>query len=524
MSGSGASAWARCGGPGASGPTGSRPAAEAMVPNLWEVMSGTEPSQFFQNFRIAAGLAEGNHRGPGLERRRLLQVARGRRGRLRHHQGRRPRPPDGRGHRRHRPRPATPTATCTRPVLIRRPQRRPRRRARSSDRLDFETYNLGHLITAACVHHRATGKANLLDVAVKAADFLAEAVRTPTDRAGPQRRLPVALHGGRRALPDHPRPRATWSWPASCSTSATASRTARTTTRTASRSAGRRRPPATPSGPTTSTPARPTSYAETGDRTLLEPLLEDLGRRRLPEDVRHRRLRGPLRRRLARRRRRTRSPSPGSIRPTAATTSCPTARPTTRPARRSATSSGTGGCSSSPARPGSPTSWSWSLYNAVLAGISLDGTRFFYTNTLRQLDEMPAELRWSRERQPFISCFCCPPNVVRTIAEVGELRLRPVGRRASGSTSTAAARSTPSSPAASRLRLTQETDYPWDGRVTITRRGRAPSRRSRSGSAIPGWADGASLSRQRHARPRPARSPARMPRSTGPGRRATSSS
>ena len=25
-----------------------------------------------------------------------------------------------------------------------------------------------------------------------------------------------------------------------------------------------------------------------------------------------------------------------------------------------------------------------SLYNAVLAGVSLDGTRFFYTNTLRQ--------------------------------------------------------------------------------------------------------------------------------------------
>ena len=34
------------------------------------------------------------------------------------------------------------------------------------------------------------------------------------------------------------------------------------------------------------------------------------------------------------------------------------------------------------------------LYNAALAGVSLDGTKFFYTNTLRQLDRMPAELRW----------------------------------------------------------------------------------------------------------------------------------
>ena len=31
------------------------------------------------------------------------------------------------------------------------------------DRLDFETYNMGHLMTCACVHYRATGKTSLLD-------------------------------------------------------------------------------------------------------------------------------------------------------------------------------------------------------------------------------------------------------------------------------------------------------------------------------------------------------------------------
>jgi len=35
-----------------------------------------------------------------------------------------------------------------------------------------ELYNMGHLITAACAHHRATGKANFLDIARKAADCL----------------------------------------------------------------------------------------------------------------------------------------------------------------------------------------------------------------------------------------------------------------------------------------------------------------------------------------------------------------
>ena len=45
--------------------------------------------------------------------------------------------------------------------------------------LDFEAYNLGHLMTAACVHHRATGKSNLLDVAAKAADYLVAIARHP---------------------------------------------------------------------------------------------------------------------------------------------------------------------------------------------------------------------------------------------------------------------------------------------------------------------------------------------------------
>ena len=58
------------------------------------------------------------------------------------------------------------------------------------------------------------------------------------------------------------------------------------------------------------------------------------------------------------------------------------------------------------------------FYNSALAGISLDGKKFFYTNTLRQVDDLPYELRWSKTRAPYISCFCCPPNLVRMIAEV----------------------------------------------------------------------------------------------------------
>ena len=48
------------------------------------------------------------------------------------------------------------------------------------DRMDFEMYNMGHLMTAACAHHEATGKRTLLDVAEKAAAFLDETFAAPT--------------------------------------------------------------------------------------------------------------------------------------------------------------------------------------------------------------------------------------------------------------------------------------------------------------------------------------------------------
>ena len=34
------------------------------------------------------------------------------------------------------------------------------------------------------------------------------------------------------------------------------------------------------------------------------------------------------------------------------------------------------------------------LYNSILTGISLDGTKYLYTNPLRLSDELPYKLRW----------------------------------------------------------------------------------------------------------------------------------
>src|SRR5262249_53030707 len=131
------------------------------------------------------------------------------------------------------------------------------------------------------------------------------------------------------------------------------------------------------------------------------------------------------------------------------------------------------------------------LYNAVLAGVSLDGKRFFYTNTLRQLDTMPAPLRWSHTREEWISCYCCPPNVARTVAQVSGYAY---GRSDRGVWVHLYGRSTLDTtlPDGRRVKLKQETDYPWDGRVKITIES-APAGEASLFLRIPGWANGATL-------------------------------
>jgi DUF1680 family protein len=131
------------------------------------------------------------------------------------------------------------------------------------------------------------------------------------------------------------------------------------------------------------------------------------------------------------------------------------------------------------------------LYNALLAGVSLDGKRFFYTNTLRQLDTMPAPLRWSRRREEWISCYCCPPNVARTVAEVSSCAYGRSDRGVwvhlyGGSTLDTALHD------GRRVKLKQETDYPWGGRVKVTVES-APSGDLSLFLRVPGWADGATL-------------------------------
>jgi uncharacterized protein len=126
------------------------------------------------------------------------------------------------------------------------------------------------------------------------------------------------------------------------------------------------------------------------------------------------------------------------------------------------------------------------LYNGVLPGISLEGKDYFYVNPLRKSADFKWPLRWSRTRVPNIKAsFCCPPNVVRTIAEAHNYvyALSPdtlwVHLYAASELDTRWADG-------ARIRLKQETNYPWDGAIKLTI-AEAPAREVALKLRIPGW-------------------------------------
>ena len=118
------------------------------------------------------------------------------------------------------------------------------------------------------------------------------------------------------------------------------------------------------------------------------------------------------------------------------------------------------------------------LYNGLLSGVSLDGTKFFYPNVL--------ESDGTDERSPWFGCACCPGNLTRFLPSVPGYvyaqrdRTIYVNLYAGGTADIKLDNGR-------AIKLTQETRYPWDGAVRITV---TPDKESRFAIAvrIPGWA------------------------------------
>jgi len=120
------------------------------------------------------------------------------------------------------------------------------------------------------------------------------------------------------------------------------------------------------------------------------------------------------------------------------------------------------------------------LYNGFLAGVSLKGDRFFYQNVLMSFGNY--------ERFDWINVPCCPPNVVRLMASIGSYIYARTGNEIYVNLfvgSRAAVKL-----ADNNVRITQETRYPWDGKVKVSV---TPERAGRFAMMvrIPGWAQNA---------------------------------
>ncbi|HEU5485988.1 MAG TPA: beta-L-arabinofuranosidase domain-containing protein [Microlunatus sp.] len=131
------------------------------------------------------------------------------------------------------------------------------------------------------------------------------------------------------------------------------------------------------------------------------------------------------------------------------------------------------------------------LYNAVLPGISWDGSAYFYANALQvHTGAVAIDTRMAAGgRQHWFGCSCCPTNIMRTLASVPSYLATHTGDALQLQLLTSATLG--ADLAAGRLELEVRTDYPFDGRVTIMIVS-APEQETAVEIRIPAWADQAS--------------------------------
>jgi uncharacterized protein len=152
------------------------------------------------------------------------------------------------------------------------------------------------------------------------------------------------------------------------------------------------------------------------------------------------------------------------------------------------------------------------LYNGIASGVSLSGDHFFYANPLTIDDEalLTTNEAISARRKPWFGCACCPPNVARIFAWMGQLmysrsegsrRVGPSGRKSRGAESREISEIFVHLYASSRasielhgeqIAIQQTTRYPWDQTVTITVGPPKPDHFTVS-LRVPVWCSGATI-------------------------------
>ncbi len=136
------------------------------------------------------------------------------------------------------------------------------------------------------------------------------------------------------------------------------------------------------------------------------------------------------------------------------------------------------------------------LYNGFLAGVSLEGDKFFYVNPLASDGQRKFNVGVAAERAPWFGTSCCPTNVVRFLPSLPgyvyavkdkslfvNLFLTNTANLTVGQTP---------------VTVEQRTNYPWDGTVALTVR---PKRADQFALRIrvPGWVDSRPMPSQLYA-------------------------
>lgn len=133
-----------------------------------------------------------------------------------------------------------------------------------------------------------------------------------------------------------------------------------------------------------------------------------------------------------------------------------------------------------------------SLYNTVLAGMQLDGKKFFYVNPLEALPGIsgisPTHRHDLPERPGWYGCACCPPNVARTITDIADYAwlkqkdtLYSVLFMENELT-------------LDGVKISEKTEYPYNGKISYKISCTGNSEIKKIAVRIPSWAHNAELS------------------------------
>lgn len=435
---------------------------DSMVPNMWRIYNDAGISHAFKNFEIAAGLDTGKHKGPSFhdgdfyktfeavasmyastkDKRldammdRAIDVI----GKAQREDG----------------------YIYTKSTID---QKNTGIKKQLSDRLSFEAYNIGHLMTAACVHYRATGKNSLLNIARKATDFLYRFYDTASAETARNAICPSHYMGiieMYRSLGDE-------------KYKTLAKKLIDVRGVAAGSDDNSDRYPLHEMKEVQGHAVRANYlfagvadlYAETGDRSLLETL------QRMWDDVVNHKMYitggcGSLYDGVSND---GTSYNPNDVEKLHQAYGRKYQLPNLTAHNETCANIGN-------------VLWNWrmlqitgeakyadvmelALYNSVLSGISLDGKKFLYTNPLAYSDDLPFKQRWSKDRAPYISLSnCCPPNVVRTISEVSNY-MYSVSDEGIWLNLYGGSDLSTKLKDGSVVRLSQQTDYPWNGKIEL---------------------------------------------------------